>query len=108
MTSTTLSPIDVILSYIQIPLIATQLCFWGFLFTLVVGFIGNTLSFLTFSQPKLKSISTGCLFIMLTISDTARLCIFTIDFIEYGVQVRNSKSDSMFNRLYLDPLLSSS
>lgn len=86
--STTLSPLDIILSYIRIPSVAVQLCFWGFLFTLVIGFIGNTLSLLTFLRPTLKNISTGCFFILLAISDMSRLLIFVIDFLEYGVQVR--------------------
>lgn len=89
-STSTLSPIDTVLSYVRIPPIATQLCLWGFLISLIFGFTGNTLSFLTFSRPTLKNISTGYLFILLAISDICRLLIFMIDFIEYGLQVRTS------------------
>ena len=55
--------------------------------TFLVGFIGNTASLLTFSQPTLRKVSTGCLFITLTVSDMSYLLICVIDFVEFGLQV---------------------
>lgn len=89
--STTISPLDWFLSLIQIPSITIQFFLWGYLVTFILGFIGNTLSLLTFSRATLRNISTGCLFILLAISDTLYLLVAVIDFVEFGLQVVYSK-----------------
>ena len=68
-TSTFIPPLDIILSQIRIPKFTTQLNLWGYLFTLLLGFIGNTLGFFTFFRPTLRNASTSCLFILLIISN---------------------------------------
>jgi hypothetical protein len=86
-TSTAISPLDIFLSFIRIPSIVTRFYLWGYLMIYLFGFTGNTLSLLTFSRPALRNISTGCLFILLAISDILYLCISLIGFVEFGLQV---------------------
>ena len=86
-TYTTISPLDFYISLIPIPSITTQFYLWGYLVTFLLGFTGNILSLLTFCRATLRNVSTGCLFILLAISDTLYLLIAVIDFVEYGLQV---------------------
>ena len=86
-TASNLPPLIVLLSFIRIPPIVTQFYLWGYMVTFVLGFIGNTLSFLTFSRPTLRHVSTGCLFLLLSMTDTLYLLVAVIDFFEFGVQV---------------------
>lgn len=91
-TSTTISPLDWFISFIQIPSTATQFFLWGYPVTFLLGFIGNTLSLLTFCRATLRNISTGCLFILLAISDTLYLLVGVTDFVEFGLQVISSNA----------------
>ena len=86
-TTTLFSYLDFYISLIQIPSITTQIFLWGYLVTFLLGFTGNILSFLTFYRPTLRNVSTGCLFILLAISDTLYLLVAVIDFVEFGLQV---------------------
>lgn len=86
-TTTLFSYLDFYLSLIQIPSFTTQVFLWGYLVTFLLGFTGNTLSFLTFYRPTLRKVSTGCLFILLAISDTLYLLVAVVDFVEFGLQV---------------------
>jgi len=90
------SALDIILSQIKIPSSVMQFYFWGYLLVLVFGFIGNILSFLTFTRPTLRNTSTGYFFIMLTVSDSLHLFIFLLVFLEIGLQVRIYKIESIF------------
>jgi hypothetical protein len=93
-TSTVLSAFDQFLFLVQISSISsitTGFFLWGYVVTFLLGFVGNTLSFLTFLRPRLRSVSTGCLFTLLAISDTLYLVICIGDFVEFGLQVRCSK-----------------
>jgi len=56
--------------------------------TFLLGFIGNTASLITFSRATLRKVSTGCLFIILAISDTLFLLMCVFDFVEFGLQVK--------------------
>ncbi len=60
---------------------------WGYLTSFILGFVGNISGLLTFSRVMLRKISTGCLFIVLAISDTIYLLVSIIDFVEYGLGV---------------------
>lgn len=91
-TSTTISALDLFISFIQIPSTATQFFLWGYPVTFLLGFIGNTLSLLTFCRATLRNISTGCLFILLAISDTLYLLVGVTDFVEFGLQVISSNA----------------
>jgi hypothetical protein len=55
--------------------------------TFFLGFIGNTAGLITFSQSTLRKVSTGCLFIVLALSDTLYLLMCVFDFVEFGLQV---------------------
>ena len=68
------------------PNLGIQFYRFGLPLSFVIGFLGNTLSLLTFSRLALRTVSTGCLFICLAISDTFFLIICVISFIEYGLQ----------------------
>jgi hypothetical protein len=94
-TSSTLPPLVVLLSFIRIPPIVTQFYFWGYMATFVLGFVGNTLSFVTFSRPILRRVSTGCLFLLLSMTDTLYLLVAVIDFVEFGVQVVSLTYESL-------------
>jgi hypothetical protein len=87
--TTLISPLDYLLSLIQSPPITTQFYLRGDLVLFILGFTGNILSLLTFSRPTLRKVSTGCLLILLAISDTLYLLIDVVDFVEYGLQVIN-------------------
>jgi hypothetical protein len=52
---------------------------------LLLGFIGNPSSIITFMRPVLRSTSTGCLFLMLAVSDTMYLLLSLFDFVEVGI-----------------------
>jgi hypothetical protein len=54
-------------------------------FILLLGFIGNSASITTFMRPILRSTSTGCLFLMLAVSDTMYLLLSLFDFVEVGL-----------------------
>jgi hypothetical protein len=60
----------------------------GYPVTFLLGFIGNTLSLITFSSAALRKVSTGCLFMVLAVSDTMFLLICVFDFVEFGLQVQ--------------------
>ena len=67
------------------PNLAVQIYKYGFPVSFLLGFIDNLLSLLTFSRPALRTVSTGCLFIFLAISDTFYLIICAISFVEFGL-----------------------
>lgn len=53
--------------------------------TLLLGFVGNLASILTFMRPLLRFTSTGCLFLMVAVSDTLYLLLSLFDLIEVGI-----------------------
>ena len=59
----------------------------GYSLTLVLGFLDNISSLLTFSRSTLRKVSTGCLFITLAISDMLFLLTCIIDFLEFCLNV---------------------
>ena len=60
---------------------------FGYPLTFLLGFLGNAASLLTFSRPALRTVSTGCLFIVLAISDLLYLFVSVFDCLEFGFQV---------------------
>ncbi|CAF1330203.1 unnamed protein product [Adineta steineri] len=60
---------------------------FGYPIIFLFGFIGSIGSLLTFSRVTLRKVSTGCLFIVLGISDTIFLSMCVIDFVEFGLQI---------------------
>ncbi|CAF2626378.1 unnamed protein product [Rotaria sp. Silwood2] len=69
------------------PIVVIRFYQFGYLFTFLLGFPGNIASLFTFSQPTLRKISTGCLFLLLAISDTVYLLMYVLDCLEFGVQI---------------------
>ena len=67
------------------PTLLVYLYRYGLGLIFLLGFTGNLASFLTFGRPVLRSTSTGWLFLMLSVSDTAFLLIETFDFVEVGI-----------------------
>lgn len=58
---------------------------YGLSFILLLGFIGNLASIITFMRPTLRITSTGFLFLILAASDTVFLLISLFDFAEVGL-----------------------
>ena len=69
------------------PVLVIQFYKYGYLFIFLIGFPGNIASLLTFSQPTLRKVSTGCLFITLAIFDILYLLMCIFDFLEFGLEV---------------------
>ncbi len=69
------------------PTIAIRFYQIGYSFTFLLGFLGNIASLLTFSRPTLRKVSTGCLFIVLAISDILYLLMCIFDYLEFGFSV---------------------
>jgi hypothetical protein len=67
-----------------------QLALFGYAILFIVGSFGHTSSFLIFLRPTLYRISTSCLFIALTISDSVSLLVSIYDFINIGLKIRDS------------------
>lgn len=73
--------------FIHSPPIVAKFYLWGYLIIFILGFTGNIASLMTFTRRKLRSVSTGTLFIILAISDTLFLFASIFDFIDFGLQV---------------------
>jgi hypothetical protein len=80
-------PIDYYYSLFVNPVMVVRFYQIGYPITFLLGFIGNTASLSTFSRPTLRKVSTGCLFMVLAISDTFYLLMCFIDFLEFGLKV---------------------
>ena len=86
--ATTTFPLEYYYSFFVNPLVVVRFYQIGYPITFLLGFVGNILSLITFSRVTLRKVSTGCLFIILAISDTLFLVISVFDFVEFGLQVR--------------------
>lgn len=95
------SPYDAILASFKNSYTVVQIYFWGYLILFLFGFTGNIASLLTFSRPTLRNISTGCLLIILAISDTIYLFDCIIDFVEFGLQVIFVLNHSYYHILFI-------
>jgi len=65
--TTTTFPLGILLLYFKNSQLVINLYLYGFSVTFLLGFLGNTVSLLTFSRPLLRKVSTGCLFIILAL-----------------------------------------
>ncbi|CAF3153222.1 unnamed protein product [Rotaria sp. Silwood2] len=72
--------------------LAQKIGFYGYMFTFPLGFIGHTLSLVTFSSQVLHATSTGFLFICLTLSDILYQLMSIHDFIVQVLRVATFKS----------------
>jgi hypothetical protein len=73
--------------------IQSHIALFGYAILFILGFFGHTNSFLIFLRPTLRRISTSCLFIALTTSDSISLSLSIYDFINTGLQIRDSSID---------------
>lgn len=71
---------------------ARTINFYNYVLTSPLGFIGHTLSFITFSSKTLRQTSTGLLFLCLTLSDTLYQMMFIYDFLVQTLQIRTTSS----------------
>jgi hypothetical protein len=60
---------------------------FGYLIIMSIGFIGNICQIITFSRRTMRRISTGVLFLALSISDTTFLCLNIYPMLIYGFGV---------------------
>ncbi|CAF2868082.1 unnamed protein product [Rotaria sp. Silwood2] len=70
--------------------IQSNIALFGYALLFILGSFGHTNSFLIFLRPMLRRISTSCLFIALTISDSVYLLVSIYDFINVGLQIRDT------------------
>lgn len=71
---------------------ATNIFLYGYLIIMCIGFVGNLCQILTFSRKTMRNVSTGVLFLALSISDTLYLLLSTYVLIIYGFKL-SDKSD---------------
>lgn len=76
------SPLD--LYYIST---SSKVFFYGFISILIVGSIGNTFQIITFTRKTMRNVSTGVLFLALSISDTIYLLLSIYNLITFGFQI---------------------
>ena len=86
-TGPPLSPAD--LYYLSV---STDIFLYGYLIVMIIGFIGNACQILTFCRKTLRRVSTGVLFLALSISDTAYLLTCFYVLLVYGFKL-SDKSD---------------
>ena len=77
-----LSPLDAY--YISI---SSNIFLYGLISILTVGFLGNMCQILTFSRKTMRNVSTGVLFLALSISDTIFLALAFYNLITFGFQI---------------------
>ncbi|CAF1091633.1 unnamed protein product [Rotaria sp. Silwood1] len=70
--------------------IQSNIALFGYALLFILGSFGHTNSFLIFLRPILRHISTSCLFIALTISDSVYLLVSIYDFINTGLKIRDT------------------
>jgi len=73
-----------------ITIIQSNIALFGYALLFLLGSIGHTSSFLIFVRPTLRRISTSFLFIILTISDSLYLLVSIYNFINTGLQIRDT------------------
>lgn len=79
--------------------VSTNVFRYGYMVILVVGFIGNICQIMTFSRPTMRRISTGILFLILSISDTIYLFVTIYVVYIYGFQRVDRSNLSMSCRI---------
>lgn len=76
-----------------ITVIQNQIALIGYALLFILGSFGHASSFLIFLRPTLFRVSTSCLFIALTISDSVYVLLSIYDFINIGLQIRDASLD---------------
>lgn len=74
--------------------VQNQIALYGYAILFLLGFLGHTSSLLIFLRPTLNRISTSCLFIALTISDSIYLLVSIYDFLNIGLKLRDASVDA--------------
>ena len=66
---------------------SSRIFLYGLISILIVGYIGNTCQIITFSRKTMRNVSTGVLFLAVSISDTMYLLTSIYVLITYGFQI---------------------
>ena len=66
--------------------VSTNVFRYGYTVILIIGFIGNICQIVTFSRKTMRQISTGVLFLVLSLSDTIYLLVAVYVVHIYGFQ----------------------
>jgi hypothetical protein len=72
--------------------VSSNIFLYGYIIIMIIGFIGNICQIITFSRKTMRNVSTGVLFLALSISDTVYLLLSLYVLIIYGFQIPD-KSD---------------
>ena len=75
--------------------VTTNIFLYGYLTIMCIGFIGNTCQILIFFRKTMRNVSTGVLFLALSISDMTYLllCIYVV--VIYGFQKSDQSHANM-------------
>ncbi|CAF1216927.1 unnamed protein product [Didymodactylos carnosus] len=71
----------------------SDVALYGYPLLYILAIVGHTSSLLIFLRPTLRHVSTSCLFIALTISDSVYLLVSIYDFINTGFRRPDSSAD---------------
>ena len=78
---------------------ASNTFLYGYLVILCIGFVGNICQILTFSRATMRNVSTGVLFLALSISDILNLLLSSYVMIIYGFKVSDKSNLAITCRL---------
>ncbi|CAF3738203.1 unnamed protein product [Rotaria sp. Silwood1] len=67
--------------------IVSNIFLYGYIIIMIIGFTGNIFQIITFSHKTMRKISTGILFLALSISDTVYLLLSLYILIIYGFNI---------------------
>ena len=71
---------------------ASNIFLYGYIIIMIIGFIGNMCQIIIFTRKTMRNVSTGVLFLALSISDTVYLLLSSYVLIIYGFQVSDQSN----------------
>ena len=66
---------------------SSNIFLYGYIIIMIIGFIGNSFQIITFSRKTMRNVSTGILFLALSISDTVYLLLCFYVLLVYGFKL---------------------
>lgn len=79
--------------------VSTNIFLYGYILILIVGFVGNFCQIVTFCRKTMRRVSTGILFLALSISDTVYLLLCLYILIIYGFQQTDRSNQNISCRI---------
>jgi len=79
------SDVDYNASEVTITNLQQKLTLYGYIFLFIFGYFGHISSIIIFLRPALRSVSTSCLFVCVTISNFIYLSVCIYDFLYMGL-----------------------